>query len=164
MFAKRLGAVSAGFLCLALAVSVQAQEFQPRSLTCTANAKAWRVYDVDNQRWEGNGAKSTFGVATPTSRHAERPLRAKLFSNLHTDTPTVRSLTPGYAREGEYAAEFRATVLLRTVDQVVLTWNNDANKVWLAVIDLEHKKAVVTYVAKGVVSSVEGELETLDCK
>ena len=37
------------------------------------------------------------------------------------------------------------------------------NKVWLAAVDLTHRKAIVTQVVQGV-TSVGGELETLDCR
>jgi hypothetical protein len=39
----------------------------------------------------------------------------------------------------------------------------DANKVWLAVVDLTQRKVAVTQVFQGA-TSVGGEVETLDCR
>jgi hypothetical protein len=152
-------------LLLVLAVSAQAQE-RPNSLTCTANAKAWRDWSLTEKRWEGKAAEGQgrpFGISTLVGKDPDYPLRDKVFSNLLGSTPIVRSITPATRLAAAESVEFEAKVLLRTSDEVFLTWTNDANKVWLAVVDLKHRKAVVTQVFEGA-TSVGGEIETLDCR
>jgi hypothetical protein len=53
----------------------------------------------------------------------------------------------------------------RTSDAIFLLWTNAPyqNKVWLAAIDLAHRKATVTHAFQGA-TSLGGELETLDCR
>ncbi|MBI4178425.1 hypothetical protein HY522_03245 [bacterium] len=89
-------------------------------------------------------------------------LRDKVFSGLNTSTPLVRSITrfPDGTDRGE---EFASRVVMRTSDGVFLLWTNDINKTWLAAVDLARRKATVAQVFQGV-TSVGGELETLDCQ
>ncbi len=54
-------------------------------------------------------------------------------------------------------------VVARTPYEVYLVWTNEFNKVWLAAVDLEHRKVVVTHVFRGA-TSVGGDFETLDCR
>lgn len=153
-------------LALVVAALAQAEE-RPTSLTCTANAKAWRDYGFLEARWEGKPARGgraqPFGVTTLTRRDPDIPLRDKVFSNLQSDAPIVRSITPATSLTPTESVEFEAKVLLRTSDEVFLTWSNEVNKVWVAVVDLKTRKAVVAHVFKGM-TSVGGELETLDGK
>jgi hypothetical protein len=132
------------------------------SLTCNANAKAWRDYSFLRNVWEGGGSEP-FAMATSARPIEGYPLRAKVFSALHTSKPVVRSITPQRRDMAEDAAEFEGHVLLRSADEVFLTWSNDTNKVWLAVVDVRNRKAVVTQTFAGV-TSVGAEVETLDCK
>ncbi|HSF29842.1 MAG TPA: hypothetical protein VLK82_05125 [Candidatus Tectomicrobia bacterium] len=91
-------------------------------------------------------------------------LRDKVFSGLHTEKPIVRSITPAQEGVEEQAVEFIGRVVGRTEDAVFLAWTNDYhNKVWLAVVDLVHRKATVSQVFHGM-TSVGGDLETLDCR
>jgi hypothetical protein len=104
-----------------------------------------------------------FQIATRDKKLKGLYLRDKVFSGLNTEKPIVRSITR-YDDGVEDAAEFMVKVVSRTVDQVFLIWTNDVhNKVWLATVDLTHRKATVTQVFQGV-TSVGGELETLDCR
>ena len=134
----------------------------PTSLSCLSNAKAWRDYSFIERQWQGHGAEA-FGYATPRRPMEAIPLRAKVFSALHTSRPIVRSITPAQGSAPEDAVELEARVILRSADEVFVTWSNDINKTWLAAIDLRNKKVVVTHVFSGV-TSVGGEMETLDCK
>lgn len=151
------------FVCvlLGLAAGVVGQDV-PTSLICRSNAKAWRDYSFREKRWVG-AASQPFGAATVSRRVKGHPLREKLFSKLDTDEPTVRSITPATDDAPEVSDEFAATVALRTPTWLFLTWSNDVNKLWLAVIDLEESKATVTLTFRGV-TSVGGEVETLDCR
>jgi len=89
-------------------------------------------------------------------------LKDKVFIGLNTKTPTVVSVRK-YADGKDLVEDLKATVVERTSDAVFLAWTNGANKAWLAAIDLNHRKAIVTNVAQGITSLV-GELETLDCR
>ena len=144
-----------------LSTSVSAQS-GPSSLVCRGNAKAWRDYGFTEKRWEGAG-RNVFATATLGAEVEGFPLRDKVFSALNTDKPVVRSITPPQPGLPEDAVEFEGRVVLRTAGEVFVTWTNDINKMWLAVIDLRNKKATVAHTFAGV-TSIGGELETLDCR
>lgn len=75
----------------------------------------------------------------------------------------VRSITR-YADGVDQGEEFVSRVVSRTKDAIFLLWTNDFNnKVWLAVIELQRRKATVAQVFQGV-TSVGGDFETLDCR
>lgn len=145
----------------ALAGGASAQHF-PTSLACTSNAKASRDYGFAEKQWSGAippDLSKVFGISTAGQGQPNAILRDKVFSSLNTSTPVIRSITP----PGE-AAEFKGTVVSRWADSVFIIWQNDyGNKIWLAVVDLTHKKATVSQVFQGI-TSVGIEAETLDCK
>ncbi|MEE2399730.1 hypothetical protein PRA76_27340, partial [Klebsiella pneumoniae] len=93
-----------------------------------------------------------------TNKEGSLVLRDKVFANLDSDSPTIRSITD------EKGEEFVGKVVSRAEDAVFLTWNNDpfGNKLWSAAIDLVNKKAVVSQVYKGI-TSTGIDSETLDC-
>jgi hypothetical protein len=146
---------------VALTASAGAQDM-PTSLSCTSNAKAQRDYGFTEKQWFGvipPDAAKVFGISTVKQTQTSGPLRDKVFSSLNTTTPVIRSITP----PGE-AAEFKGTVVSRWADSVFIMWRNEfGNKIWLAVVDLTHKKATVSQVFQGI-TSVGIEAETLDCK
>jgi hypothetical protein len=135
-----------------------------------SNAKAARDYAFVEKRWggeEGNamfGSSRMFQIQTRDSKVANAfySLRDKVFSGLDTDRPIVRSITR-YTDGMEKAEGFMAAVLMRTHDAVFLMWTNNINKIWLATVDLTHRRATLTQVFQGV-TSVGGEIETLDCR
>jgi hypothetical protein len=142
----------------------------PTSLTCTSNAKAERNYGFSEKRWFGRTGhlfepSRLFAIGTRDSKTSwgAFDLRDKVFSGLNTQEPIIRSITR-YEKGPEETAEFVGRVVSRTFDTVFLVWTNDfKNKVWLAVIDLIHRRATVTQVFRGI-TSVGGEIETLDCR
>ncbi len=138
----------------------------PTSLVCSSNAKAWRDYRFSEKRWEGSttlGIRTPFGTTTSAKKNPAFALRDKIFSGLDTEKPIVRSITPAEGDVPEQAAEFEPKILLRTPTELFITWSNDINKVWLAVVDLRNRKAVVTQTFRGL-TSVGGEMESLDCR
>ena len=161
-------ALSLGILLLSLA-GVNGEEL-PSSLACRSNAKASRDYAFAEKRWQGPisqgtiGSSYLFNIETRDSKVGDifYSLRDKVFSDLNTSTPVVRSITrlPDGKDEG---VEFTSRVMNRTGNAVLLLWTNDINKTWVAVIDLARRKATVAQVFQGV-TSVGGELETLDCQ
>jgi hypothetical protein len=169
----RITALACFLGCLiAAAISGEAQSQElPTVLTCSANAKASRDHGFIEKRWSGQHGHlvepsrlfEVSGTGSKTS-WGQFVLRDKVFSGLNTPTPTVRSLTR-YEKGTEEAAEFVSRVISRTSDAVFLLWTNapNQNKVWLAAIDLAHRKAAVTQVSQGV-TSLGAELETLDCQ
>lgn len=169
MHAIRPFAFLLGILLYSSVVGVEAQEL-PTSLTCRSNAKASRDYAFREKRWEGQKDASTlwiarlFRVETRDSKVADifYSLRDKIFSGLNTSAPLVRSITR-FADGADKVEEFTSKPVLRTSDAVFLLWTNDINKTWLAAVDLAHRRAVVSEVFQGV-TSVGGELETLDCQ
>jgi hypothetical protein len=138
----------------------------PTSLTCSSNAKAWRDWGFSEKQWGGTippKASQPFGVSTASKPDLDSPLRDKVFSALDTKSPMIRSITPGSKGNQEQAAEFTGIVVRRTPDAVFVLWSNENNKIWMAAIDLTHRKAVVSQVFQGV-TSVGGDMETLDCR
>jgi hypothetical protein len=134
----------------------------PTSLVCRSNGKTWRDYSFTGKRWEGRG-RDAFATAILGATVEGFPLRDKVFSGLNTSKPVIRSITPSQGGLPEAAAEFDGRVVLRTSDEVFVTWTNDINKMWLAVIDLRNKTATVAQTFAGI-TSTGGELETLDCR
>jgi len=157
-------------LLIAIASAGEGQEL-PTVLTCTSNAKASRDYGFSEKRWSGQvghlvGPSRLFATSGTSSKTSwgQFELRDKVFSGLNTQTPTVRSITR-YEKGSEEAAEFVSRVVSRTSDAVFLLWTNapNLNKVWLAAVDLAHRKVTVTHAFQGA-TSLGGELETLDCR
>jgi len=134
-----------------------------------SNAKASRDFAFAEKRWEGEEGHAMFGLSqmfkiqTRDSKVANAfySLRDKVFSGLDTNRPIVRSITR-YADGVDKGEEFLGNVVRRTHDAIFLLWTNDINKLWLAAVDLTHRTATVTQVFQGI-TSVGGELETLDC-
>jgi hypothetical protein len=157
-------------LLIAIASAGEGQEL-PTVLTCTSNAKASRDYGFFEKRWSGQVGHlvepsrlfATSGTSSKTS-WGQFELRDKVFSGLNTQAPTVRSITR-YEKGPKEAAEFVSRVVSRTPDVVFLVWTNapNLNKVWLAAVDLAHRKVTVTHAFQGA-TSLGGELETLDCR
>lgn len=150
------------FACFAaLTTSVEAQDM-PTSLVCTSNAKAVRDYGFAEKQWSGTippDPSKVFGISAVGQGQPNAVRRDKIFSSLNTSTPVIRSITP----PGE-AAEFKGIVVNRGADSVFIMWQNDyGNKIWLAVVNLTHKKATVSQLFQGI-TSVGIEAETLDCK
>jgi hypothetical protein len=164
-----LARICFGVACVVVLVKVASAQDSPTSLTCTTNAKASRDYAFMEKQWSGAippDPSKVFGITTVKQRQTVGPLRDKVFSSLNTSTPTIRSITPpqGVFQPKEEAVEFKGTVISRERDAVFLVWRNDpGNKVWLAVVDLSHKKATVSHVFQGF-TSVGVEAETLDCR
>ena len=161
---KKLSKLFVMMLLLELMASAASASDDISSLSCTSNAKAsrdyiFRDYSDDIQKGWNPDKKKVFSIGTKLSP-VEETLRDKVFSKLDTDTPTIRSLTPG--ADGE---EFQGTVISRTGDAIFLVWNNNpfGNKLWSAAIDLTHKKAVISQVYQGA-TSVGVDSETLDCR
>jgi len=156
-------------LFLITPLSVRGQEI-PTSLTCTSNAKASRDYSLRVKVWagqKGHDLDPTRPFMSTTKDRKEKrtfyPLRDKVFSALDTKNPTVRSITL-YEDGQEQAQEFQSSVVSRTDDAVFFVWKNPPNnKVWLAAIDLTHRKAIVTQVVQGI-TNLGGYVETLDCR
>lgn len=141
----------------------------PLSLTCTSNAQAIRSYGFPEKAWIREIGKTSDEFSTGTKATPRGLIfRDKVFSQLDTGNPIIRSITPTHKLSEieleEQAVEFVGTILSRAFDSVFITWRNPTgNKVWLAVIDLTHRKAIVSYFAQGI-TSLEGEIETLDCR
>lgn len=154
---------------LSSSVGVTAQEL-PTSLPCRSNAKALREYGFSEKQWEGQKAarmfeaSRLFEIETRDSEVAGLfySLRDKVFSGLNTSAPVVRSITR-FPDGGDRGEEFVSRVVTRTRDAVFLLWTNEINKTWVATVDLTHRKATIAQVFQGV-TSVGGELETLDCQ
>jgi len=170
-FSLTLGlTVLAGFLggLLTNSLTASGQEL-PTTLTCISNANASRDYGFIEKRWTGQkghliseDSSTPFIIATKDRKVKGTYLRDKVFSGLNTPKPIVRSITK-HEDGVEQAVEFVGAVVRQTKDAVFLLWTNDINKVWIAAVDLTQRKATVTQVFQGV-TSVGGEIETLDCR
>lgn len=155
-------------ILIAISLTVEGQEL-PTILTCKSNAKTVRDFGFIEKRWTGEKGHllesstmfQTYGRNSKTS-WGQFELRDKVFYNLNTTKPVVRSITR-FQDGAEDVAEFVGRVVDRTSDEVYLVWTNNFDKVWLAAVDLKHRKVIVTHVFRGAFS-VGGELETLDCR
>jgi hypothetical protein len=166
-----LSRIFAFSLCIVLfsSIRLESQEL-PATLTCLSNAKATRDYAFVEKRWEGEEGNTMFGlprmfkIQTRDSKVANAfySLRDKVFSGLDTDRPIVRSITR-YTDGVDKGEKFMGAVVMRTHDAIFLIWTNDINKMWLATVDLTHRRATLTQVFQGA-TSVGGEIETLDCR
>ena len=166
-------------LCLSLILlgalfaipSAEGQD-SPSLLTCISGAKASRDYEFRTQKWSGQKGHTLhptelFEISTRSEEQNDRivqPLRDKVFSGLNSKKPIVRSISR-YIDGVEQGEEFQATMVSRAFDTVFLTWTNDPphNKMWLAAVNTKHRRAIVTQVYEGI-TSVGGEMETLDCR
>ncbi|MFZ2448621.1 MAG: hypothetical protein WAW37_19845 [Syntrophobacteraceae bacterium] len=153
------------------AESTPLAEYQqlPTSLTCTSNGKAMRDYGFSEKRWAGEEGylhpifrDQQFKILTSRQKKESPYLRDKIFSALDSQNPRIVSVTL-YEDDVMQTEEFIGKVVCRFKDSIFVIWTNDFNnKVWQGVIDLKHRKVVISQVFRGI-TSVGGELETLDC-
>lgn len=158
---------------------MEAQTF-PTALACTPNARASRAFDAyDKKEWSGVSPlrpSVPFGVTTTSGSEMdndEQVLRDTVFSGLNSTKPVVRRIKRN--EDGsELSIEYETLVVARFSGAVWLVWGNmsdtrltiqdlkTSNLVWLAVVNLEHHKAIVTQAFDG--GYVGGDVETLDCR
>ena len=135
-------------------------------LQCMSNSIANRDYHFGQHEWVDKKDKPTNEFMTGTkSKPNDLIMRDKVFTRLDTNKPIIKSVTPKtkYVNE-EQVSEFEGSVLDRTNTLITITWKNPYdNKFWFAVIDFQHKKAVVSHVYEGA-TSFGVDVETLDCK
>ena len=127
-------------------------------LRCESNAKTTRDYSYERNRWVDKNDK-------PSAEFFKSDLlRDKVFTDLDTDTPTIKSLTPKSPITDEQAAEFQGRVIHRAGPMLVVQWTNPfGNKVWVASLNVEKKVAVVSETYDGA-TSFGVNTETLNCK
>ena len=127
-------------------------------LRCESNAKTTRDYSYEQDHWVGKNDK-------PSADFFKSDLlRDKVFADLDTDTPTIKSLTPKSPITDEQAAEFQGRVIHRAGPMLVVQWTNPfGNKVWVASLNVEKKVAVVSETYDGA-TSFGVNTETLNCK
>ena len=73
-------------------------------------------------------------------------LRDKIFINLSSDTPIVKSIVPpDKYNSTEIVYTFNGEIIHRTENLILIKWENTTkNQVWIASINLELKKVIVT--------------------
>jgi len=133
-------------------------------LHCECNAKANRNYYFLKKSWVGKDDKLSKRFITHLDEN-DMILRDKIFTDLNSDNPKIKSITPPikYVPEGQFA-EFKGKVIHRTNEMLIIKWENPyKNKIWTAAINLKHKVAVVTQYYNGA-TSFGVDVETLDCK
>jgi len=133
-------------------------------LECKANSKANRDYSFSRKSWVGKDDRLAKTFTTNLDKN-DMPLRDKIFTNINTDNPKIKSITPPtkYVPEGQFA-EFKGKVIHRTDEMLIIKWENPfKNKVWTASINLNYKVATVTQYYNGV-TSFGVNVEALDCK
>lgn len=139
----------------------------PKSLSCSCNAKSWRYYDSQDNwaaGWTESDKSVLFGSVSGQNAGIQL-ITDNVFSDLDTEHPMVRAIIRKNGDVPEQSVEFRGTVVQRTKTAVHIVWKNIANKTWLAVVDLELKKAIVTHVYQSADGGALGtETQTLDCR
>jgi hypothetical protein len=154
------------FITFLILTSMKNKSSDPSSsiLHGKCNAKVNRDYHFIKKTWVGPDDKPSSTFITSLEKKS-MILRNKIFANLNTESPVIKSISPSseYFPEGEIH-EFSGKVINRTDKMVVIKWENPwRNKVWTAAIHLEHKVAIVTEYYNGM-TSFGVNVETLDCK
>lgn len=137
---------------------------KPTLLTCRANAQTNRDFLFKQWQWVDADDKPAVTFITHLD-DLTMELRDKVFSRIDTDTPIIRSIARGklFGDKDEFI-DFKGTIISRTDDMLVIGWQNPLrNKLWTAVIQLEHEIAIVTQYYNGL-SSFGVTVETLTCK
>ena len=167
---KKLAQTTFGFtlVLISLLPHVSLGAELPTILSCRQNAMAVRDFGFLEKKWMAGGSDKgkTFQVAE-RDPSLGRPFYDRVFTALDTENPVISS-TRFLAIEGRFeeveTEEFRGSVVSRTNDAVFVTWRNPPmNKVWLAALDLTHRKAAVGYVFQGM-TSVGVQAQTFDCR
>ncbi|MCI0692072.1 hypothetical protein L0337_08720 [candidate division KSB1 bacterium] len=152
---------------LLISRSVYGQE-QSSVLQCKCNEKINKDYvfllsdtikDFKEKKW------LPIKTVSREVMNQELILRDKIFAKLDSKTPIIKSITPphGYFPEGEIT-EFEGSLIHRSGSILMIKWENpSANKVWIATINLEQKKAIITESYEGL-TSFGINIEILDCK
>ena len=156
------------FLILVFPATVIAQKY-PSILVCDTNAEATRDFAVPkfnkNNSWTGPFFGDPFDIVTPENKTEKISfVRQRIFSNLDTEKPMVKTIREIFDDEGgDVSSESHGQVLSRSRDsaEIVLVWGHD-QKWWLAIIGRSLKKAVIGHVFRGA-TSIGGQLQTLDC-
>lgn len=136
-------------------------------LHCKCNAKANRDFLFKSMEWVDKNDMPTTSFRTGTRTEPNGlSIYDKVFAGLSTDNPTIISSAlkeTTFLKMGDIA-EFSGSVLERNLQTVIITWKNPfGNKVWVASIDFENKKAIVTQFYNGL-TSFGVNVETLDCE
>ena len=134
-------------------------------LQCVSNSIANRDYHFAQNQWvDGKDNPSQEFKTGSKSKPNDLVMRDKIFSRIDTDKPIVKSMTPKTTLTESETVEFVGSVLERTKSLITIEWKNPyQNKLWIATIDLQHKKAVVNHIYEGA-TSFGVNVETLDCK
>lgn len=123
------------------------------------NAKVNRDFSYLQNKWVDSNDK-------PSDYFSKQDiLRDKVFTDLDTDTPTIKSITPKNKYSDEQVTEFKGQVIHRAGSLVTIRWSNEPfdNKIWIATINTDKKKAVVCEMYDGA-TSFGVNVETLDLK
>lgn len=154
------------FLMLICSAPIFASDSDISILQCDSNAIANRDYYFNKNEWMGKDDKPSDEFRTGNKAKPNGLImRSKIFVNLNTNKPIIKSITPPtkYISE-QQTAEFEGTILNRTDTLVAITWKNpNDNKLWFGTINLKHKKAIVSYAYEGA-TSFGVDVESLDCK
>ncbi len=154
------------FLMVFYSVPIFASDNDISILQCESNAIANRDYYFNKKEWVGKDDKPSDEFRTGnTTKPNDLIMRSKIFANLNTNKPTIKSITQPtkYVNE-QQTVEFEGIILNRTDTVVTITWKNpNDNKIWIGTINLKHKKAIVSYAYEGA-TSFGVDVESLDCK
>jgi hypothetical protein len=137
-------------------------------LQCKCNEKINKeyVFFVSDARDGFNEKKwSPLKTALREEKNQELILRDRIFAKLDSKAPIMKSITPphGYFPKGEIN-EFDGSLIHRSGSIIMIKWENPSgNKVWIATINLEARKAIVTESYEGL-TSFGINIEILDCK
>ena len=123
------------------------------------NAKVNRDFSYLQNKWIDSNDKPSGSFSKVDIWHD------KVFTDLDTDAPTIKSITPKNKYSDEQVAEFKGQVIHRAGPLVTIRWSNEPfdNKIWVATINTDKKKAVVCGMYDGA-TSFGVDVETLDLK
>ena len=118
------------FSSILISISVfvgAAQQYDdiPTILNGKCNAKAYRDYYFQNKSWVNQHDEPT-GEFPTNINDKDIILRDKIFANLGTNNPKIKSITPKSKIYPEGSiVEFDGEVLHRSGDMIILKWDNN---------------------------------------
>lgn len=124
------------------------------SLVCSSDSLAKRDYSYKNHAW-GNGIEldeenSNFGIANKENQKGQL-FKDYVFSKLDTLNPSIKSITI-YEDGKEVISNLEGKIIYSSANLLLIQWNTVDYILWIATIDMKHKKAIISNHYDGIYS------------
>lgn len=139
--------------------------FSEDSLVCSTDSIANRDFSYKNNVW-GDGIEldvknSDFGIANKENPKGEL-FKNYEFSKLDTLHPTIKSITV-YEDGQEFIKNFEGKIIHTSENLLLIQWNTVDYNLWIATINIKHKKATISNHYDGI-HSFGISATSLNCK